>query len=146
MMSTELKEVEGMQWVRVRDAIQKRWPEINKQELAQCPNNLDHLTDFVSKRVGDSQEEIESVVREFAPHESLIDRISHNATDQVGRASESARFAVMRADECIAERPTQSVLASFAAGLILGVTVTALWLHQKPEPSRWERLKSQSWN
>jgi ElaB/YqjD/DUF883 family membrane-anchored ribosome-binding protein len=103
------------------------------------------MIEFVKGRVDTSRDEIESVVREFAPQESMANRLSHTAEDSVRKASESARFAVMRADECIAERPTQSVLASFVAGALVGVTVTALWCRQNREPSRWEHFKTRTW-
>ncbi|MEO9593092.1 hypothetical protein [Rhodopirellula bahusiensis] len=144
-MSTETSVANGADWTRVRSAIRNRWPQINEDELSKCPNDVAWLVEFVQGRVDTAQEEVESVIHEFAPQESLVDRISHNTEDQVRKASESARFAVMRADECIAERPTQSVLASFVAGALVGVTVTALWFRQHREPTRWEQLKTKTW-
>jgi ElaB/YqjD/DUF883 family membrane-anchored ribosome-binding protein len=144
-MSTETSVAHEADWTRVRSAVCDRWPQISEEELSKCPNEAEWMIEFVKGRVDTSRDEIESVVREFAPQESMADRLSHTAEDSVRKASESARFAVMRADECIAERPTQSVLASFVAGALVGVTVTALWCRQNREPSRWEHFKTRTW-
>ncbi|MFG0263695.1 MAG: hypothetical protein ACF8AM_00925 [Rhodopirellula sp. JB055] len=144
-MSTETNVAHEADWDRVRSAIRNRWPQIDQDELSKCPNEVAWLVEFVQGRVDVSREEVESVVHEFAPQESMAERISHTAEDQLHKASESARFAVMRADECIAERPTQSVLASFVAGALVGVTVTALWFRQHREPTRWEHFKARTW-
>lgn len=78
--------------------------------------------------------------------ESVVDRVTHAATDGLNQASESAQFACMRADEYIAERPTESVLTSFVAGIALGAVFTALWLRSAPEPTVWNRVRSRSWS
>lgn len=136
---------EDAMWASVRDAITERWPQVNRDELAECKNNACELVGFVKERVGASSDEVESVVREFAPHGSLADRVTHAASDQVHRASEVAQSAYRRADECIAERPTESVLTSFVAGVVIGAAVTALLMRSKPEPSTWDRVKNQSY-
>ncbi|TWU10107.1 hypothetical protein [Allorhodopirellula heiligendammensis] len=136
---------EGAAWASVRDAITERWPHINRDELAECKNETCRLVDFVKERVSEGHDEIESVVSEFAPQESIVDKVAHSASDQVQRASEAAQFAYMRADECISERPTESVLTGFFAGVVVGVTVTALLMRSKPAPSAWDRVKSRSY-
>lgn len=145
-MSMETNVAQDGEWTRVRSAVCNRWPQISKEDLSKCPNDAAWIIEFVKGRVDSSEDEIESVVREFSPEESLADRISHSAEDSVRKAGESARFAVMRADECIADRPTQSVLASFVAGALVGVTVTALWFRHHREPSRWEHFKTRTWS
>ncbi len=151
-MSNQLKsksEASGdAKWASVRDAITERWPHINRDELAECKDDADELVEFVKERVGDSAEEVQSVVSEFAPHASMSDRVSqatHAASDQAHKAGEAAQFAYMRADECIAERPTESVLVSFVAGVAVGAVVTALLMRSAPQPSTWDRVKSHSY-
>ncbi len=145
-MSTETKESTEFQWMRVREAITQRWPSINRDELADCPNETCKLTDFVKQNVDANDDEVESVINEFAPHESLTERVAHAASDTLHQAGESAQFAYMRADECIAKRPTESVLTSFVAGIALGATVTALWMRSKPQPTVWDRVKDRHWS
>lgn len=132
-------------WSVVREAITERWPHINRDELAECKDDACELVDFVKERVGDSVENIQSLVSEFAPEGSLADRMSNVASEHLQNASESAQFAYMRADECIAERPTQSVLTSFVTGIVVGVAVTALCMRSRREPSTWDRVKSRSY-
>ncbi|MGB7344963.1 MAG: hypothetical protein WBD20_12180 [Pirellulaceae bacterium] len=79
------------------------------------------------------------------PQESVADRVIHATNDTLHQAGESAQFAYMRADECIAKRPTESVVASFVAGIILGATVTALLCSSQPQPKTWDRVKPRGW-
>lgn len=136
---------DDVKWAGVRDAISERWPQLNRDELSECPNDACELVEFVKNRVGASADEIESLVQKFAPHGSLTDRVTHAASDQVHRAREAAQYAYRRADECIAERPTESVLTSFVAGVVVGGVVTALMMRCRAEPSNWDRIKSQSY-
>ncbi|TWT91889.1 hypothetical protein [Neorhodopirellula pilleata] len=147
-MSTESKieETSEFKWMQVREAITQRWPHLNRDELVDCPNDEKQLVEFISQRVDASDDEINSVVNEFAPHETMVDRVSQVAGDQWSHASESAQLAYMRADECIASRPTESVLASFVAGILVGAAVTALYMQSTPEPSLWDRMKDRSWS
>lgn len=151
-MLTADENAQSTQWQKVREAIAERWPTINRDELAECENCVEDLQKFVKDRVGAKAEEIQSVIREFAPSESVVDRVSsaaervsHAATDGLHQASESAQFAYMRADECIAKRPTESVLTSFVAGLVIGAGVTALYMRSAPPPSVWDRVRTKSW-
>ena len=143
---TKIEESSEFKWMQVREAITQRWPDLNRDELADCPNDEQQLIDFVKQRSDASDEEVKSVVGEFAPHESIVDRVTHVAGDQWAHASESAQLAYMRADECIARRPTESVLTSFVAGIVIGATVTALYMQSTPEPTFWGRVKDRSWS
>lgn len=145
-MSTDLRTDEAGCWQRTREVISERWPQINREELAECGDCVEEMTQFVKERVDASADEVEAVVREFAPQESIVDRVTHAASEGMRDAAESAQFAHMRADECIAKRPTESVLTSFVAGIVLGATVTALWMRSTPEPTAWDRVKTRSWN
>jgi len=144
-MSTETKDETQNQWVSVREAITERWPQIDRDELAECPDDCNQLINFVKHRVEASDEEVVSVIQDLAHQDSLVDQVTHAASDGLHQASEAAQFAYMRADECIAKRPTQSVLASFVAGIALGATVTALWLRSRQQPSTWDRVKARAW-
>lgn len=132
-------------WSMVRDAITERWPQINRDELSECRDDACELVSFVKDRVGANEAEVESVVKEFAPQNSIADRVTHAASEHLHQASESAQFAYMRADERIAERPTESVLAGFLAGIVVGVSVTALLMRSRQEPTTWDRVKSRSY-
>lgn len=132
-------------WSIVRDAITERWPQINRDELAECKDDACELVSFVKDRVGAKAADIESIVKEFAPQSSVANRVAHAASEHLHQASESAQFAYMRADERISERPTESVLAGFLTGIVVGVTVTALLMRGRHEPSTWDRVKNRTY-
>ncbi len=144
-LKTDRNTSDDATWASVRDAITERWPQVNRDELAECKNDACDLVEFVKNRVGASSDEVESVVREFTPQGSIADRVTHAASDQVHRASEAAQYAYRRADECIAERPTESVLTSFVAGAVIGAAVTAMLMRSRREPSTWDRVTNRSY-
>ncbi len=133
-------------WERVREAITRRWPHLSREQLDQCPDDSRAITEFVKPRVEASDEEIESVVGEFAPDGSVIDQVAQATEDRLNQAGESTRFALMHPSECIANRPTESVMTSFVAGVALGVTVATLWFNSHRKPSVWDRVRDNSWD
>lgn len=144
-MSTDTKASQSAAWQRVREAISERWPNVNRDELAECENDAGQLVQFVKQRVQASNDEIEAVVHEFMPQESITERVTQVASERLQDAAESAQFAYMRADEYLAKRPTESVLTGFLAGIALGATVTALLMSSRPQPSAWDRVKQRTW-
>lgn len=134
-MATELGPNQSADWSRVREAITERWPQINRDELADCADNMAELKQFVKHRVDSSDDEVDEYLNEYAPPRSYTER-----------AGVAVRSAYRAADECIAERPTESVVTSFIAGVLVGVTVTALLMNRsRSHLTGWDRIKQQSW-
>ena len=145
-MSTEIKDPHDAAWMRVREAVIHRWPHISPEELLQCENDADAMIQFVRHRTEAADEEVEEVVREFAPRESMMHRMADAASHQAEHASEAVRSAYQRADDCIAERPNQSVMTSFIAGLAIGAAATTLWFKSQRQPTTWQRLHHRPWS
>ncbi|MCM2369250.1 hypothetical protein [Aporhodopirellula aestuarii] len=143
---TNTQTTDSSMWMRTREVITERWPHLDREELAQCPNSTSELIEFVKHRVEASEEEVRSVVEEFAPRDSILDRVTHAAESGLRRAGGTAEVAYRRADEVLAKRPTESVLTGFLVGVVLGATVTALFMQSKPEPTVWDRMKDRSWS
>jgi len=142
---TETNPEDQAAWNRVRVAITERFPNIDRDQLAECPDEMHALSQFVKQRVHASDEEIDGLIREYAPQESLVERVKHAASERFNQAGESAQFAHMRADDYIVRRPTESVLSGFIAGIIVGASVMALVMRPKPEPPAWYRLQDRTW-
>ncbi|KAA5542605.1 hypothetical protein FYK55_13800 [Roseiconus nitratireducens] len=140
-MSTTTTTKSEAAWDQVHEAILHRWPQIQRGELLRCENNVSDLVDHVSQRVSAKRDEVEAVVREFAPADA--DSLSERARRQAEHAGESLRAAYQQTSEVIAERPGESVLTSFVAGIVVGAAVTALFMssRREPEPTTWQRLR-----
>ncbi len=145
-MSTGTKDSNQVAWGRVRETIIRRWPHFSRDELAKCSNDTREFVDFVKCRVVASDDEVEAVVLEFAPQESIVERVAHAANDTLHQAGGFAQHAYVRADKFLSQRPTESVVTSFIAGIVLGAVVTGLWFSSHAEPSRCDRLKHRSWS
>lgn len=136
---------EQNQWQRTRQAIQERWPDIDQQELKRCANDYCQMMDFVKQRVDASEDEIESIVTQFAPQSTWTQRISEAAKDTLHQASESAQFTYMRADDYLARRPTASVLTAFLTGAVLGSVIAMITMRPERKPSLWNRVRDRTW-
>ena len=86
---------------------------MNTDAFAECPNDTHQLIQFVDAGVSDSHYEVESVVKEVAPTDTITSDVAQATSAVIGHASESAELAYMRVDACIAKRPTESVLKFF---------------------------------
>ncbi|QDT11925.1 hypothetical protein [Planctomycetes bacterium K23_9] len=104
-------------WDRVYTAIVERWPEIDQLELLECKQTVNDLANFVNEKVSAAQEEVRSVVSEFAPQgASAVSAITEGATDVIDRV----RYE-------IDEAPVKSSLAGVMFGFGLGVLATTLY-------------------
>jgi len=146
-MSTHTSSQYEPAWDRVHEAITQRWPQIRRGELLRCQNDVNDLVNYVSERVSTSREEVESVVQEFAPGyaESLFDSVGEQVRRQAEHAGDSLRNVYRETEQCISDRPAESVLTSFVAGIIVGATVTALFIRTHHQPTRLERLTNGYW-
>ncbi len=70
-MLTANETFETAQWQKVREAISERWPEINRDELAECDDSLFDLERFVINRLDANADEVAAIVRQFAPSEGV---------------------------------------------------------------------------
>jgi len=132
-------------WTQVRNAITTRWPNLPREQMDRCADDVTSLVDFVKGRVEASEDEIQAVIGEFAPQEGFVHRITEAANDKLQRGGEDARSAVKRADEVITNHPREFALTSFVFGLIVGGSIAALLMKPKPEPSAWDRFSNRPW-
>ena len=119
-------------WARVCTAVQQRWPHISEGDVKALPCDVDAVIGFLKEFTEGSLEEIKSVVTEFAPDDSFVDRASAIA-DSV---AEPVHAAYQRVQYEADEHPAATTGVIFVAGLALGILGTVAFLRSRPEPTR----------
>ncbi len=136
-------------WSKVKIAIVKRWPHIQENEVEAVACDLYAIEEFLSEYTKSTPDEIQSVVREFAPTPSIMQRASHfgeQVTEQVSeRVASPMKSAFERARYEVDEhRGTASGLI-FVTGLALGVLATAAYFKSQRQPSCFQSYLPDRW-
>ena len=118
-------------WDRVYAAVTNRWPAIDQLELLECKQSVNEIVAHVSARVDDHDNEVRSVVAEFAPPSPTVSTtVSGTAGDVIERLHYE-----------IAEAPVKSSLTGVLIGFGLGVLATTLYSNA----SRKAEMRLRGW-
>lgn len=137
----------GEAWESVYTAVNLRWPTISVDELKQCGCDVGELVNHVSQRVDSNRDEIEAVIREYAPQKisalhSYIDPIAKRAHEASSRVSGSLHSAMDRVRYQVDEAPVTTSVTTFVLGFGLGMLATVIYYRSHPQPTPWEQLRS----
>ncbi|MBB3206383.1 ElaB/YqjD/DUF883 family membrane-anchored ribosome-binding protein [Rhodopirellula rubra] len=132
-------------WSRVKDAIHTRWPHIGDEELHSLPCDRDAVEKFLGEYTKASTEEIESVVREYAPAPTLLNQVNHVGEQLAERVTPPITSAVDRVRYEVDEHPGTITGLAFVGGLALGILATAAYFRARPQPSPYQQLLPPRW-
>ena len=140
-------------WEEIKDRIKHSWGLITDADLEESEGNLQRLAGLIQKKTGRGMDEIEDTLeRLIVEGSSAMDKVSATAQDyaqagqhyaqqaasavgeqydQVAQAvgqqyqqvSGAVQSGLQEAEQLVRRNPTESVVVSFAAGLIAGVLV-----------------------
>jgi ElaB/YqjD/DUF883 family membrane-anchored ribosome-binding protein len=125
-------------WDAVAQALSERWSGLNQSELQSFRSNPDELVAEIQRRTGESQDTIRGYLEELSAGQGSTAGGSMQAARQYvhragaaiqtagGRMSEGLRSSYTGAEHVIRERPGQTLIAAFGAGLIVGTVVGLL--------------------
>jgi uncharacterized protein YjbJ (UPF0337 family) len=119
-------------WNDIKGQLRQRWGQLTDDGLEVFSGNVDQLVGLIQTRTGESRERIEHFLSEVtARGASTVGRLAEGARDVVqqssaaaretaGRVGESVRSGYEQAESLVRQRPTEAVLAVFAAGVVAG--------------------------
>ncbi len=125
-------------WDAVAQALGERWSGLNLSEIQSLRNKPDELVAEIQRRTGESQDSISQYLEEISNREASMTTKSMQAAREYAeragaalqtagnRVSESFRSGYTGAEHMIQERPGQSLIAAFGAGVIVGTIVGLL--------------------
>ncbi|QDS94154.1 hypothetical protein FF011L_29320 [Roseimaritima multifibrata] len=132
-------------WTKVKSAIVEKWPHLDERDVESVPCDVYQIEDFLAEFTNASADEIQSVVREFAPSPSVFRRASHlgeQVGDQVGPPVHSA---IERVQYEVDEHRGTVGGVIFVTGLALGVLAATAFFKSRPQPSPMESYLPHRW-
>lgn len=125
-------------WDAVAQAVRERWSGLDPSEIQSLRRNPDELVAEIQRRTGESQDSISQYLEEIssrgAPAAAGSMQAAREYAERAGaalqtagsRVSEGFRTGYTGAEHVIRERPGQTLMAAFGAGIIVGTIVGLL--------------------
>jgi|SwirhirootsSR3_FD_contig_31_17764819_length_863_multi_3_in_0_out_0_2 uncharacterized protein YjbJ (UPF0337 family) len=119
-------------WNEIKGQLREKWGQLSDDGLEAVAGNVDQLVGLIQKRTGESREKVERYLTDLtAEGATTVSRFAETARDAMTqsvdtvrgsaqRASESLRSGYDQAEYMVRQRPTETVLAVFAAGVVAG--------------------------
>jgi uncharacterized protein YjbJ (UPF0337 family) len=122
-------------WNQLKGMIKQKWGQLTDDELQEVEGNFDELVGLIQQKSGRSRQEIERMVTQLSEEASgRLARAADTAREYVSQAGEKLRSATGQAREqaihgyegaqdIVRHRPTESVVAAFISGVVVGLLV-----------------------
>lgn len=118
-------------WNQVEGKLRKRWGQLTHDELETVKGNTDQLVGLLQRKTGEAREAIEGFLDELTESpEKFIDtakeyanRAGETIQHAVEKVRDSAGAAYAETEHLVQERPAQSMLVTFGAGVLTGLIV-----------------------
>ena len=131
---TDQQILEG-DWTEIKAKLRQRWEQLTDEDLPQIRADADQIIGIIQRRTGQSRDAIErhlqevsgsaasaigtaaEAVYDYAQHASQT--VQHTARQAAGQV----RAGYSEAERLVRDRPGESLLVCFGAGLITGVVI-----------------------
>ena len=122
-------------WNEVKGKLQSKWGQLTNDDLQHFHGNVDQLIGLVQRKTGETRQAIEDFLDEAAADGSSVvgqvtegvRRYAHDAADmmheQSHRAADSMRQGYDEVESMVRQRPGESVVVGFGAGVLVGLLV-----------------------
>lgn len=136
-MTVNQQVLEGS-WSQVKGKVRERWGQVTENELDEARGNVEQLVGLIQEKTGEARGEVESYLEDAAADgtsmvgkakEAVVNQ-AHHAADAAQhtaeRAADSARAGYVQTERLVRNRPVESLVVCFGAGLITGVVIGLL--------------------
>ena len=119
-------------WNEIKEQLREKWGQLSDDGLEAVAGNVDQLVGLIHKRTGESRDKVERYLSDLtAEGATTVSRFAEGAReavhqsvdtvrDSAQRVGESMRTGYDQAETMVRRRPTETVLAVFAAGMVAG--------------------------
>ena len=118
-------------WNEIKGKLRQKWGELTDDDFQQIRGDAEQLIGVIQRKTGEAREAIEkyleeisggaasaaATVRDYAQHAS--ESVQHTAK----QAADQVRAGYKEAERFVRDRPGESLLVCFGAGLITGVVI-----------------------
>jgi uncharacterized protein YjbJ (UPF0337 family) len=123
-------------WNEIKGKLRKRWGQLTDKDLPVAQGNAEEIVGVIQQKTGETREQVEKALEEvFSGTASAVSNITEKAgayaqqaaksVQSVGRqAVEQVRQGYSQAESMVRDRPAESLVICFAAGLVTGAILT----------------------
>jgi uncharacterized protein YjbJ (UPF0337 family) len=122
-------------WNEIKGMLREKWGQLTDNDLPQIRGNVEQIVGIIQRKTGEGREAIEAylqemsgsaasaagtavdTVRDYAQH--AAENVQHTAK----QAADRVRAGYNDAERFVRDRPGESLLVCFGAGLITGVVI-----------------------
>lgn len=129
-------------WNEIKGKLRSRWGQLSNDDVQHFEGSVDQLVGLIQRKTGERREAVEQFLDQLAGDaSSVMNEAVSMAGDYAQRASERIRSGTRQAadafrqqyedaQEMVRQRPSESALFCFGAGVLAGL-VAALLLRRK---------------
>lgn len=122
-------------WNEIKGGVKKKWGQITDDDLRMAQGDVDRLVGTIQRKTGEGRDAIMKFLEETAgvsagALEQMMENVrayaqqaAEQSRDQAQYAMEQARRGYEETEELVRQRPMESMLTCFAAGVLTGVVV-----------------------
>ena len=125
-------------WHEVKGLLRSKWGALTDDDVAVFNGNVEELMGTIQRKTGEARESVEQFFEQFNSNgASAVNRAgeavrtgAQHAMDAVEetshRAAASVREGYVEVEDMVRQRPIESIVVCFGAGVITGVVVSLL--------------------
>jgi len=133
-MAINQQTLEG-NWNEIKGKLHEKWGQLSQDDLARAKGNIDQLVGVIQRKTGEARDRIEQYLSELtAGGASTVSKVAESVRgyasqaaggvqDYAGQASDYVRGGYAQTERMVQQRPMESLLVGFGAGLVAGVIV-----------------------
>lgn len=122
-------------WNELVGLIRQTWSQLTEEELRGAAGSLQPLMELIQQRTGEARDRVESRFMEWIAQgqqaakqvasqtAESVDKANQSLDENYERLMEGVRQGCRQAAEIARQRPVESALVAFGAGLVAGVVV-----------------------
>jgi uncharacterized protein YjbJ (UPF0337 family) len=133
-MAINQQTLEG-NWNEIKGKLHEKWGQLTQDDLARAKGNVDQLVGVIQRKTGEARDGIEKFLTELtAGGAGSVSKVAEavrgyagqaagSVEDVASRATDYVRGGYVQTERMIQQRPMESLLVGFGAGMIAGVVV-----------------------
>ena len=137
-MAINQQTLEG-NWNEIKGKLHEKWGQLSNDDLAKAKGNVDQLVGVIQRKTGEARERVEQFLNELTSDGAgTVSRVAESVRgyaaqaagsvaggveDVTHRASDYVRGGYVQTERMIQQRPMESLIAGFGAGIVAGVII-----------------------
>jgi uncharacterized protein YjbJ (UPF0337 family) len=114
-------------WNEIKGKLRSRWGQLTDEDLPQFQGEVDKLVGAIQRKTGAGRAAIEEYLTELSGAAAQgLGQTAENVRHFSRQAADQLRMGYDEAQRFVRERPRESLVICFSAGLITGVLVSLL--------------------